>query len=412
MINPRHLRPFLAVAQSGSVARAADQIHRVQSAVTRSVQELEASLKVQVFERRPHGMLLTEYGRLLLTRVEAIFAELEAARQSFSATCKGIAWNPNAPIFSLGIGDQRLRVFVALVGQCHMGAVARQFGISQSAVSLALQNVEQGLGVELLARRPTGLVANGAGERLALHLRRALSEMTKAEEEIASRLQGITGRVVVGTLSLGRSWLPQAIIRTTAEHPHMTVATVEADFAHLATLLRSAEIDFIVGGLRSPQELVGLSTLPLVVAGIAIVARKGHPLVDRLQRDGWIALTGARWVLPPLGTWTRSSLEASLIDRRLGPPEVVVETADVAITRSLLLASDFITAVSSQLYRDEIDSGDIVVLPVQPRSEGREIGIVTRAEARSTVAAQLLMNAVAEAATATPERLSSARRSS
>lgn len=403
VINPRHLRPFLAVARTGSVAAAAEQIHRVPSAVTRSVQELEADLRVQLFERRAHGMLLTDGGRVLLVRVEALFAELDAARQFMVGSGRGAAGcNPNAPIFSLSIGLQRLRVFVALVALCHMGAVARQFGMSPSAVSLALRDVEQGLGVELLARRPTGLVPNAMGERLALHLRRALSEMTKAEEEIDSRLQGITGRVVVGTLSLGRNWLPQAIIHTTSAHPRISVATVEADFAHLATLLRAAELDFIVGGLRPREELGDLQTQPLMRAGIALVARRGHPLTGPLCRGGWAALAAVRWVLPQPGSWTRRSLEASLNDRGLGPPTVAVETADVGITRALLLDSDLVTAVSPHLYRDEIDAGQLAVLPLKPRSEPRDIGIVTRADARPTVAAQLLMNAVAEAVMAPP----------
>lgn len=398
MINPRHLRPFLAVAQTGSVARAAEQIHRVQSAITRSVQELETNLQVPLFERRPQGMLLTEYGRVLLARVEAIFAELASARQAFAAACRASDWHPNAPIFTLSIGRQRLLVFIALVRVCHMGAVARQFGISQSAVSLALRDVEQGLGLALLTRHPAGLAPNALGERLALHLRRAVSEMKMAEEEIVSRFRGVTGHVVVGTLSLGRNWLlPQAIIRTTAAHPNIVVSTLEADFEHLATVLRAAEIDFIVGGLRPQAEMAGLVTRPVLRAGISLVARRGHPLQALLRRKGWAALAEARWVLPNRGTWTRSSLELSLSERKLGLPRVVVETADVMITRALVLGSDMITAVSPHLYGDEIAAGAMIVLPVKPGSAPRDIGIVTRADARPTVAAQRLMDAVADA---------------
>src|SRR5690606_22124118 len=108
--------------------------------------------------------------------------------------------------------------------QRHMGTVAERFGLSQPAVSLALREVEQGVGVPLASRGAAGIVPNAAGEALAFHLRRALAEMARAQEEIVSRQQGMTGRVVVGTLSLGRGWLlPQAIIRATRAHPRIRV---------------------------------------------------------------------------------------------------------------------------------------------------------------------------------------------
>lgn len=397
MINPRHLRAFVAVARSGSVARSADDVHRVQSAVTRAIQELEAGLHVRLFERRPHGMLLTEFGHVLLARAEEVFEELAQARRAFEIACSSQPWNPNAPIFSLGLGRQRLLIFVELMRQCHMGAVAESFGISQPAVSLALREVERGVGVPLVSRSASGIVPNALGDLLAVHVRRALAELWKAEEEIVSRLQGMTGHVVVGTLSLGRHrLLPQGIIRTTREHPRITVSTIEGSFGHLATLLRSADIDFILGGLRPPEHVPGLMTVPLERARIALIARPGHPFCRQMLDDGWQVLSAARWVLPSKDTWTRSSLEAVLASQDMAPPTIVVETADVTITRSLLVASDLITAASPHLFQHEIDVGELVVLPLELPSQGREIGIVQRLGGTPSVAARLLMNAIIE----------------
>lgn len=397
MINPRNLRAFVAVARSGSVVRSAGDIHRVQSAVTRSIQELEAGLNVRLFERRPHGMLLTEFGRVLLARCENIFNELDQARQAVGELCGDSRWNPNAPIFTLGIGRQRLLVVVELMKQCHMGAVAERFGISQPAVSQALREVEQGIGVPLVSRSPTGMAPNAQGERLAMHLRRALAEMWKAEEEIASLVQGITGHVVVGTLSLGRNrLLPEAIIRTTEAHPNITVSTIEGNFEHLATLLRASDIDFILGGLRPPEHMAGLVARPVASAGIALIGRPGHPYCSAMAAEGWQLLASARWVLPKPDTWTRSALEAVLAEQQMAPPEVVVETADVTITRALLVASDLVTAASPHLFQHELEVGELVELPLALSSESRAIGIVQREDGTPTVAASLLMDAIAE----------------
>ena len=55
-----------AVDRKGSFAGAADELHRVPSAITYSVQQLESGLGVAVFDRRGHRAVLTEAGRELL----------------------------------------------------------------------------------------------------------------------------------------------------------------------------------------------------------------------------------------------------------------------------------------------------------------------------------------------------------
>ena len=49
LVSLRHLRAFLAVADMGSVTKAADALYRAQSAVTRSVRQLETTLGVDLF---------------------------------------------------------------------------------------------------------------------------------------------------------------------------------------------------------------------------------------------------------------------------------------------------------------------------------------------------------------------------
>lgn len=55
-----------AIDRRGSFAAAADELHRVPSAITYSVRQLEDTLGVQVFDRRGHRAVLTQAGRELL----------------------------------------------------------------------------------------------------------------------------------------------------------------------------------------------------------------------------------------------------------------------------------------------------------------------------------------------------------
>lgn len=58
----KQFRYFLAVSESGSIAAAARMVNIAQSALTKSIQELESTLGTPLFERSPRGMGLTQAG--------------------------------------------------------------------------------------------------------------------------------------------------------------------------------------------------------------------------------------------------------------------------------------------------------------------------------------------------------------
>jgi DNA-binding transcriptional LysR family regulator len=70
------LHVLLAVAQSGSMAKAAKELAVSHPVVSRSISELEHTLGVRLLERNPHGVELTEFGRAMLSRSHAAFDEL------------------------------------------------------------------------------------------------------------------------------------------------------------------------------------------------------------------------------------------------------------------------------------------------------------------------------------------------
>lgn len=72
-LNFHHLRYFLAVAQAGTLTKAAERLNVSPSAVSVQVQALEAQLGHDLFDRQGRGLVLTEAGHLVLERAEAIF---------------------------------------------------------------------------------------------------------------------------------------------------------------------------------------------------------------------------------------------------------------------------------------------------------------------------------------------------
>jgi len=66
LIDPQLLRSFVAVADLGSVSRAAEQVHLTQSAVSAQIKRLEVQLGCPVFVRTTRSLRLTAQGDALL----------------------------------------------------------------------------------------------------------------------------------------------------------------------------------------------------------------------------------------------------------------------------------------------------------------------------------------------------------
>lgn len=78
-MNFKHLKYFVATAETGQVSRAAKLLSISQSAVTSSIRELETILGSALFTRRSQGMEMTEAGRQFLQSAREILEKVESA---------------------------------------------------------------------------------------------------------------------------------------------------------------------------------------------------------------------------------------------------------------------------------------------------------------------------------------------
>lgn len=78
-----------AIEQQGSFARAAEVLHRVPSAVTYTVQKLEADLGVQLFDRSGKRPRLTEAGRALVERGRQLLRQAESLENCVKRVAHG-----------------------------------------------------------------------------------------------------------------------------------------------------------------------------------------------------------------------------------------------------------------------------------------------------------------------------------
>jgi DNA-binding transcriptional LysR family regulator len=75
----RELRLLLAVARSGSILKAANEIGITQPALSKSIADLEGTFGVRLFDRTNRGVTPTPHGEILLRRAAGVFEELRQA---------------------------------------------------------------------------------------------------------------------------------------------------------------------------------------------------------------------------------------------------------------------------------------------------------------------------------------------
>ncbi|MFT4002719.1 MAG: LysR family transcriptional regulator [Rhizobium sp.] len=100
----RQLQYFVAVAEQGSVTRAAQNLSISQSSVTEALKELESDLGVELFERHPRGLSITHNGHQFLRHATKILATVSDARTSFSGKRNEAAGTLNIGVTSLVAG--------------------------------------------------------------------------------------------------------------------------------------------------------------------------------------------------------------------------------------------------------------------------------------------------------------------
>ena len=83
--DPRQLKAFLAIVETGSLGRAAECLHLSQPALSRIVKRLETMLQVQLFERHSTGMELTSFGEALLPYATHLSTEANLALEEINA---------------------------------------------------------------------------------------------------------------------------------------------------------------------------------------------------------------------------------------------------------------------------------------------------------------------------------------
>lgn len=79
----QQLEYVIAIAQEGSITRAAKKLFQAQPNISIALKELEEDIGIQIFNRTPNGMLLTPEGEEFLSRARAIVEDVRTLEKDY-----------------------------------------------------------------------------------------------------------------------------------------------------------------------------------------------------------------------------------------------------------------------------------------------------------------------------------------
>lgn len=301
---------------------------------------------------------------------------------------------PPLPRLETHLSLRHLTLIAAIDREGSLLAAAQSVGLTQSAVTKALQEAEAVVGARLFDRTNRGVLPTQEGEVLIAHAKLVLTQLRHAGQELEDMRSGSGGRVAVGVLvSAAVTLLPRAIADVRKARPNLAVKVIEGTNDVLMPLLRAGELDFVIGRLPGFSGGAGIAEETLCADHAQIVVRAGHPLTRR--RGLMLAdLLDEPWILPRQETSMRRQIDEAFRVQGLPPPANSVESVSILTNRSLVLLADYLVVWPVELARFEAAQGLVAALDVPLPTTHRPIGLSTRAGARLSPAAETLIAAL------------------
>ena len=256
MIELRHLRQFVAVAEELHFGRAAVRLHMTQPPLTMAIRQLEGLLGAVLFVRTRRSVALSPAGEALLPRARRMLADADELAPAARAASQGM------------MGRLRLG-FVSTVGYGDLPLWLRGFREAVPGVELALR--EATLDVQLTAfaagEIDAGFVLHAPGERFA-----GFEQLRVASEPLVLALPGDHRLAAAAAVHAGAILGEPLVIFPRAISPSLYDAVL--------LFYRARQV-----APRIAQEAIQMQTIVnLVSAGIGLAWVPES--VTRLQRPG------------------------------------------------------------------------------------------------------------------------------
>ncbi|MEY4429679.1 MAG: hypothetical protein RLZZ182_2368, partial [Pseudomonadota bacterium] len=265
-------------------------------------------------------------------------------------------------------------------------------GMTQSAVSQQIRQLEQEVGLCLFDTHTRPIRLTEAGEELLRHTRVILAQVSVAEDSLNTLDGRFRGQLHLGVVSPGQYFVPALLAEFRRRQPELGLKLTLDRRETLLALLADRRIDMMLGGYPPAEAEVEAEVFarhPHV-----LVAAPSHPLATA-QALRWQDLRGEAFIFREPGSATRSFLAHLLQVQRL-QVHVDVEIQGTEGVKGAVMAGMGISFVSAHTVQTELNTGRIAALDVEGLPKYLDWCVLTRRDTPLSAGQRLFRSFVLE----------------
>ncbi len=254
---------------------------------------------------------------------------------------------------------RQLEVFVAVSRHESASRAAEVLSLSQSAISMALMELERQFDTQLFDRDRKRLQLNEIGHRL---LPKAIELLDRAHEieALLANDSGFGPLRIGSSLTIGNYLAPLLIGNFMQQHPSCRVLLDVANSA--AIIERIAHFDLDLGLIESDCQHPDIEVIPWIKDELAIFAAPEHPLAKKSEL-ALADLVGAKWIMRELGSGTRQTFDHAMRSV-LSQLDILLELEHTEAIKRAVESGLGIGCVSRLTLKDEFRRGNLVPLVI------------------------------------------------
>ncbi|RIY02190.1 LysR family transcriptional regulator [Aureimonas flava] len=283
---------------------------------------------------------------------------------------------------------EQLAVFVAVAEREHVTRAAAAVGLTPSAVSSAIRQLETQHGVQLFERIGRRVELSAAGGAFLAKARDVLASARSASLLLRDLGDGTSGEIAIyASQTIASYWLPPILTRFHADNPgidmHLTVGNTRT--VSRAVLEGRAAVGFVEGGIDEPD----LASRPVGDDRLWVVTAPEHPWARAERLEPGELAEGSSWILREAGSGTRSEFEAALVELGVGIAslKVIMTMPSNEAILSAVQSGPFASAVSALAAGPLTRLGVLARCPIELPARG--FSMLTHPDRHASRASQL-----------------------
>ncbi|MFA7678947.1 MAG: LysR family transcriptional regulator [Pigmentiphaga sp.] len=277
---------------------------------------------------------------------------------------------------------------------------AQQLGMTQSAITKAVQELEAFFDGQLFVRSRRGAQATELGAQLGGHIRPILRKVQDMADALNDYRLGESGSLVVGVLSTASSdRFTEAVRLLHQQYPRINISVLVGDRSQLHAYLLSGRVDIILGSMPGLQITLPpeLEAVPLYEDSMAVMAAKDHPLAT-YEQVSLQTLQAFPWILPATESVVRARLDQFFAENGVELPQDCIASLSPLLTIGLLSDQRSVAFMAAGLVAMLAPEGAWVRLPVVLPVSFGQIGYVVVAGKSATFAVERFIECLLHAA--------------